>query len=241
LRLPAGRFFLLPLSGFAYLSFMPHRLDSEADLDRGLDFLIGADPRLAAVLAVAGRPPLRRRPAGFPGLVATMIGQQLSTASANAIWGRLAAAYDPFAPEALRRARVARLKQVGLSEGKIRALKALATELATGALDLDALALMDADEAHRTLVALHGIGPWTADSYLLFCLGHADAWPAGDLALREALRLAFALPARPSVKDMGPIAEPWRPWRGVAAFLLWSYYRAVKRRDPTLIQPSPQA
>ncbi|MFY9698720.1 MAG: DNA-3-methyladenine glycosylase 2 family protein [Rhodoplanes sp.] len=212
---------------------MTHRLASESDLDRGLAHLIKADPRLAQVLAVAGRPPLRRRPAGFPGLVATMIGQQLSTASANAIWSRLAAAYDPFAPEALRRAGIARLKQVGLSEGKIRALKLLATALATGELDLDALATMDADEAHRALVGLHGIGPWTADSYLLFCLGHADAWPAGDLALREALRLAFALAERPSVKAMVPLAEPWRPWRGVAALLLWSYYRAVRKRGIT--------
>lgn len=224
----------------AYFSAMTHRLSSEADLDRGLAHLVKADPRLAQVLAVAGRPPLRRRPAGFAGLVATMVGQQLSTASANAIWARLAAAYDPFAPEALRRARIARLKQVGLSDGKIRALKALATELATGAFDLDALAEMEADDAHGVLVARHGIGPWTADSYLLFCLGHADAWPAGDLALREALRLAFALAERPSVKAMGPLAEPWRPWRGVAALLLWSYYRAVKRRDPTLVQSSPQ-
>jgi DNA-3-methyladenine glycosylase II len=224
----------------AYFFAMTHRLSSEADLDRGLAHLVKADPRLAQVLAVAGRPPLRRRPAGFAGLVATMVGQQLSTASANAIWARLAAAYDPFAPEALRRARIARLKQVGLSDGKIRALKALATELATGAFDLDALAEMEADDAHGVLVARHGIGPWTADSYLLFCLGHADAWPAGDLALREALRLAFALTERPSVKAMDLLAEPWRPWRGVAALLLWSYYRAVKRRDPTLVQSSPQ-
>jgi DNA-3-methyladenine glycosylase II len=200
---------------------MTHRLASETDLDRGLAYLVKADPRLGAVLAVAGRPALRRRPAGFPGLVATMIGQQLSTASANAIWSRLA--------------------QAGLSEGKIRALKLLATSLATGELDLDALEAMDADDAHRALVGLHGVGPWTADSYLLFCLGHADVWPAGDLALREALRLAFTLAERPSVKAMVPLAEPWRPWRGVAALLLWSYYRAVKRRDPTLIQSPTQA
>lgn len=218
---------------------MSHRLDTEADLDRGLAFLLAVDPRLQDVLAVAGRPPLRRRPAGFPGLVAIMIGQQLSTASANAIWSRLAAAYDPFVPAALRRARVARLKQVGMSDAKIRALKTLATALASGVLDLEALANMAADEAHRALVAHHGIGPWTADSYLLFCLGHADAWPAGDLALREALRLALALAERPSVKEMQTIAEPWRPWRGVAALLLWSYYRAVKRRDAIPI-PSSQ-
>jgi DNA-3-methyladenine glycosylase II len=218
---------------------MAHRLDSDADLDRGLTVLTKADPRLADVLALAGRPPLRRRPAGFAGLVATVIGQQLSTASANAIWSRLAAAYDPFVPDALRGARGDRLKRLGLSDAKIRAVKAIAAAVAAGRLDFEALAAMDADDAHRALIAVHGIGPWTADSYLLFCLGHADAWPAGDLALREALRLALALAERPSAKAMGVLAEPWRPWRGVAACLLWSYYRAVKRRDPTLIQSFP--
>ncbi len=218
---------------------MAHRIDSEADLDRGLAFLIETDPRLADVLEAAGRPPLRRRPAGFAGLVATVVGQQLSTASAGAIWSRLADAYDPFAPEALRRARTARLKRLGLSDAKIRAVKAIAAAIATGKLDLDALPEMEADAAHRALIAVHGIGPWTADSYLLFCLGHADAWPAGDLALQEAMRLAFALAERPNVKAAGILAEPWRPWRGVAAFLLWSYYRAVKRRDPILASSSP--
>ena len=85
---------------------------------------------------------------------------------------------------------------------------------------------------------IRGIGPWTADIYLLFCLGHADAWPAGDLALQEAVRLLLALDARPTSKDMGPLAEPWRPWRGAAACMLWSYYRAVKGRDGAALQPS---
>lgn len=217
---------------------MPHRLDSEADLDRGLDHLLRAEPRLTEVLAVAGRPPLRRRPGGFPGLAATVVGQQLSVASANAIWTRLAAAFDPFEPAALRRARAVKLKRAGLSDGKIRAIRAIAAAVASGDLDFDALTTMEADEAHRRLVAVHGIGPWTADSYLLFCLGHADAWPAGDLALQEAVRLAFALAERPSTKAMNNLAEPWRPWRGVAAFLLWSYYRVVKNRDPVLVPAS---
>lgn len=217
---------------------MPHRLDSEADLDRGLAHLLAADPRLMEVLAVAGRPPLRRRPGGFPGLAATVVGQQLSVASANAIWTRLAAAFDPFEPAALRRARVVKLKRAGLSEAKIRAIRAIAAAVVSGELDFEALATMEADEAHRQLIAVHGIGPWTADSYLLFCLGHADAWPVGDLALQEAARLAFALADRPGVRTMGVLAEPWRPWRGVAAFLLWSYYRAVKHRDPVLVPAS---
>ena len=96
---------------------------------------------------------------------------------------------------------------------------------------------VDADEAHALLTALHGIGPWTADIYLLTCLGHADAWPAGDLALQEAARIAFALAARPTTKEMGPLAEAWRPWRGVAARLLWTYYRAIKRRDGAPTSP----
>jgi DNA-3-methyladenine glycosylase II len=217
---------------------MPHRLDSEADLDRGLAYLLKADPRLADVLAVAGRPPLRRRPGGFPGLAATVVGQQLSTASANAIWNRLAAAFDPFEPAALRCARAVKLKRAGLSDAKIRAMRAIAAAAVSGELDFAALATMEADEAHRALVAVHGIGPWTADSYLLFCLGHADAWPAGDRALQEAVRLAFALTERPNAKVMRVLADPWRPWRGVATFLLWSYYRAVKRRDPVLIPAS---
>lgn len=217
---------------------MPTRLDSDADLQRGLSHLLRTDPRLQPVLAVAGPPPLRRRPGGFAGLAATVVGQQLSTASANAIWSRLAAAIDPFEPAALRRAHVARLRRAGLSDGKIRTMKAIAGAAVTGLLDFDALATMEADDAHRALVAVHGIGPWTADSYLLFCLGHTDAWPAGDLALQEAVRLAFALTARPSAKAMIALAEPWRPWRGVAAFLLWSYYCAVKHRDRVVIPAS---
>ena len=90
---------------------------------------------------------------------------------------------------------------------------------------------MDADDAHDALIKLHGIGPWTADIYLMVCLGHADAWPAGDLALQEAARLLLALKKRPTTKDMGPLAEAWRPWRGAAAYMLWAQYRATKQRD----------
>jgi DNA-3-methyladenine glycosylase II len=210
----------------------PPRLTTDADVDAALTRLVAADPRLAPVRAVAGQVKLRHRPAGFAGLAKIVVAQQLSTASAEAIWGRLAAAYDPLATDALLRARADRLARIGLSAPKIRALKEIARAVLGGALDLDALAEQPADDAHRALCAVHGIGPWTADIYLLFCLGHADAWPAGDLALQEAARLAFALAARPSPKDMAPLAESWRPWRGVAAFLLWSYYRAIKRRDP---------
>jgi DNA-3-methyladenine glycosylase II len=96
---------------------------------------------------------------------------------------------------------------------------------------------MPADDAHAALVTISGIGPWTADIYLLFCIGHADAFPAGDLALQEAARIAFRKRKRPNAKQLEKIAEAWRPYRGVAACVLWSYYRAVKKRDPVVIQP----
>ena len=209
-----------------------HILHGEADLDAALTHLVAADPRLRELLVRAGPPKLRRRPAGFPGLCAIVCAQQLSTASASAIWGRLAAAFDPFHHDALRRARAAKLARLGLSQPKIKTVKAIGTAIAKGEIDLDAIAAMEADEAHAALTALHGIGPWTADIYLLFCLGHADAWPAGDLALQEAARMAFGLKSRPSAKQLAALAERWRPWRGVAAHLLWNYYRVVKRRDP---------
>jgi DNA-3-methyladenine glycosylase II len=216
-----------------------HFLHNDADLGAGLAILAEADPRLAKLVAIAGRPALRRRPAGFPGLCAIICAQQLSTASAAAIWGRLAVAFDPFHHDALRRARSAKLARIGLSRPKIKTLKAIGSAIAKGTIDLDAVAGMEADEAHAALTALHGVGPWTADIYLLFCLGHADAWPAGDLALQEAARLAFGLKRRPLTKDMIRLAEGWRPWRGVAAHVLWAYYRAVKRRDPIPVQGLP--
>jgi DNA-3-methyladenine glycosylase II len=213
-------------------------IHTEADLDRALAALGQADARFPALVATAGRPPLRRRPDGFAGLAAIVVAQQLSTASAGAIWARLEAAFDPLTPQAILRARPQRLKRLGLSSPKIRALKEIARAVAGGHLEPADLRRLAAEEARGVLTAIHGIGPWTADIYLLSCLGHADAWPAGDLALQEAARLAFGLPARPSAADMVRLGENWRPWRAVAARVLWSYYRAVKRRDGAPIQPS---
>jgi DNA-3-methyladenine glycosylase II len=215
-----------------------HFLHTDADLHKAIKLLVKADPRLKPVVDKAGLPSLRRRPAGFPGLCAIVVSQQLSTSSARAIWGRLQGAFDPFHHDAVRRSRVPKLARLGLSAPKIKTLKAIGTAVAKGAIDLEAVGRMDADEAHAALVALHGIGPWTADIYLLFCLGHADAWPAGDLALQEAARMAFGLRSRPDAKKMVKLAEGWRPWRGVAAHLLWAYYAAVKRRDAVPVQPN---
>jgi DNA-3-methyladenine glycosylase II len=220
---------------------VPFYIHTEADLDTALAALIKSDSRWQAALDAAGRPGLRRRADGFAGLAQIVVSQQLSTASAKAIWERLAVALDTVSAEAVRRARTPKLVRAGLSAPKIRTLRAIARATHCGELDLTALAALPADEAHKRLTAVHGIGPWTADIYLLFCLGHADAWPAGDLALQEAARMFFALKARPSRQAMGPLAEAWRPWRGAAACLLWTYYRAAKQRDGVALLPARAA
>ena len=210
---------------------MTIHLNSQFDLEDAIAALVRQDARLQPIFELTGMPALRQRAPGFAGLAAIVCGQQLSTASAGAIWARLTKAFDPFDHDSIRKARTDRLGRLGLSAAKIKTLKNIARELAAERLNLDILAEEDADAAHHTLTALHGIGPWTADIYLLFCLGHADTWPAGDLALQEATRLLLALKKRPTTKDMGPLAEAWRPWRGAAACMLWTYYRATKQRD----------
>ena len=210
---------------------MTVHLNTQADLDAAVHALVKQDPRLQPVFELTGMPALRQRQPGFAGLAAIVCGQQLSTASAAAIWGRVSAAFDPFDHASLRKARADRLGRLGLSAAKIKTLKNIARELATGRLNLDVLANEDADAAHNTLTALPGIGPWTADVYLLFCLGHGDAWPAGDLAVQEAVKIGLGLETRPTPKEMGPLAEPWRPLRGAAAHLWWSYYRVLKKRE----------
>jgi DNA-3-methyladenine glycosylase II len=215
-------------------------LHTQSDLALALAQLVRADPRLIPVLEKAGEPALRRGEPGFPGIARIICGQQLSTASAGAIWGRLQAAFDPFHHDALRRARADRLGRLGLSAAKIKSIKAIAHALAKGEFDLDHIGQSDADTAHAALIEMHGIGPWTADIYLLFCLGHADAWPAGDLALQESARIALGLEARPSARELTAIAETWRPWRGVAAHLLWGYYHVVKRREGVAVDTKPK-
>ena len=223
---------------------MTHFLHTESDLQAGLTQLILADPRLKPVAEKAGVFSLRRREAGFAGLCAIVCGQQLSTAAAATIRGRLFAAFEPFHHDTVRRARADKLKRLGLSAAKIKSIKEIGKTVAKGKIDLDHVGNMEADVAHAALTALHGVGPWTADIYLLFCLGHADAFPSGDLAVQESARIAFGLRRRPDAKRLAKIAEAWRPWRGVAAHLLWAYYHAVKKRDVVPVQPQakkPQA
>jgi DNA-3-methyladenine glycosylase II len=218
---------------------MTVHLKTQSDLDDAIDALVKQDPRLRPIVDRTGLPALRQRQPGFEGLAAIVCGQQLSTASASAIWGRLSAAFAPFHHEAIRRARADRLGQLGLSAAKIATLKLLAREIAAGRLNLDVLAEENADAAHAALVRHRGIGPWTADVYLLFCLGHGDAWPVGDVALQEAVKIGLGLMMRPTPKQMAPLAEPWRPLRGAAAHLWWAYYKVIKTREGVIADRDP--
>jgi DNA-3-methyladenine glycosylase II len=202
---------------------------SEDDIAEGLSALAKRDRRLKNVIRLAGPVPLRRRTAGFAGLARIVVGQQVSIARAEAIWTRFITAFPDCPADVVEAASDDALRTPGLSAAKIRTLRAIAAACRHG-LDLVGLADLPAEEAHRRLTAVKGVGPWTADIYLLFCLGHADIFPAGDLALRNAVADAFRRPAPLPVDEMTDIAAKWSPWRGVAARLFWAYYRARRER-----------
>lgn len=215
------------------------RLTSEAALDAGLAALARRDPPgFAALWAVGGRPALRHGRRPFEALAATITGQQVSTASAAAIFGRLSAVLRPMTAETFLAATDATLRQCGLSTAKVRTLRGVAEAVVAGALPLDDLGALPSAEAHRRLIALKGIGPWTADVFLLFGLGEPDVLPAGDLALQEAYRLVFGGTVRPDATALEAAAERWRPWRGVAAYMLWACYRALRGGGATPV-PEP--
>lgn len=202
---------------------------TQADIAEGLVCLARRDGRLRAVIEVAGNVPLRREPAGFAGLARIVVAQQVSIASATAIWQRLAAALAEVEATRLLGVSDEDLRAVGLSASKVRTLRAIAAACRDG-FDLAALSTLPVDEAHRRLTTIRGIGPWTADVYLLFCLGHADIFPAGDLALRHAVADAFGLAGPLPTGNLVELAAQWSPWRGVAARLFWSYYRVTRNK-----------
>jgi DNA-3-methyladenine glycosylase II len=206
-------------------------IETEADLREGIRALRRKCPHLRRVHDRAGDPPLRRHPPGFEGLARIIVGQQLSIASAQAIWTRVAAAVRPMSAKAFLALSDDELRRAGLSRGKVKTLRAMSAAIEAG-LDLDRLANAPEEIVHETLTALPGIGPWSADIFLLFCLGRADAFAAGDLALQTAAASALQLRERPSREELLEIAERWRPWRGVAAHMLWAYYKIpAERRD----------
>lgn len=207
------------------------RLDSAAILAEHLEALVALDPRLAEIRVRAGAFEIRRTDAGFAGLARAICGQQLSTASAAAIWRRFAALPGALEPGGYMMLEEAAIRTAGFSRGKYATLRGVAEVLLAGELDLQSVAGLPADEAIAALSALKGIGPWTAEIYLMFAEAHPDIFPAGDLALQQAVAWAFGLDARPRIKDLIAMAEAWSPYRSTAALLFWRYYRAVGQRE----------
>ncbi len=201
-------------------------IETDTDVAEGAAWLASREPRFAVALEACGPLPLRRREDGFRALLSAISSQQLSVASANAIWARMEAAGYCEA-DTLRAASDDELRACGFSRPKITYARALAD----AALDYEALRSAPTAEVIETLVAIRGIGLWTAEIYAMFSLGHADVFAAGDLALQEAARMLFDLPERPKERALREMAENWAPWRAVAARLLWAYYRIEKQRE----------
>ena len=209
---------------------MTRLIESMHDIAAATHALVGVEPRFAALVETSGLPPLRRAPAGFAGLAAIIVEQQISLHAAAAILKRLKEAVAPLTPQGLIAAGPQVMAEAGLSRAKIASLTELAGAVAAGRLDLDGLERLDDAEASGSLRAVRGIGPWTADIYLLTCLGRPDVWPVGDVALQTAAGMVLELGKRPQPRAMLALAEPWRPWRAVAARLLWAHYRRVRFR-----------
>jgi DNA-3-methyladenine glycosylase II len=199
---------------------------TEADLAEGAAHLARVCPVWARVLPQIGPLPLRRREDGFEAIAGAIVAQQISVAAAASIWDRMVAA-DLITASAIAAASEDDLRAAGLSRPKARYLKAISA----AGLDWEGLRDLPDDQAIATLVALPGIGVWTAEIYLKFALGRPDVFAAGDLALQESARIMYGLDTRPGPAALRDLAEPWRPWRAVAARGLWAYYRLAKGRE----------
>ena len=198
-------------------------------LARQLRALLRRNPELRPIAKLAGPFEIRLTPGGFSGLARVICGQQLSVASARAIWGRFAALPGALDPATYLTLDPASIRAVGFSEGKYRTVRVIAEAIVSGALDLSLVDTMSGEDATAYLVAHKGIGPWTAEIYLMFCTGHPDIFPVGDLALRKAVGHALGMET-PTEKELTVLAAEWAPYRHAAALLFWKYYAAVMRK-----------
>lgn len=203
----------------------------EEDIKEGLEALVLIDPRLRQIVSEAGPVPLRLIEPGFAGIAHTIVSQSVSRASAMAIWGRMIAAGEPLEADAYVALPPDAWRTFGLSRGKAETLTRVAEAVVSGALDLQGLSSESPEKALAHLTAIKGIGPWTAEVYLMFSGGHADVFPAGDVALQAAVAMAFGREIRPEAKALAAEAAAWTPWRAVAARLFWAYYAVRTKRD----------
>ena len=208
---------------------MSGRIVTPEDVAEGAEWLAANCSRMAHAYGLTGPLPLRRNPDGFAQLLRAIVSQQVSVASARAIWGRLQAA-GMVVPETILAAQIDDLRALGLSRQKAT----YAHALADAGIDFEALRIAPTQQVVDRLVQVKGVGVWTAEIYAMFSLGHADVFAPGDLALQEAARLLYSLPERPKERALRDMAQRWSPWRAVAARLLWEYYHIEKQREGTL-------
>lgn len=207
-----------------------HRLDTREDLEAAVAWLSAASPRFSAVVERHGLPSLRHVEPGLQSLLRIVTDQLISLKAGEVIWARLAARFGHFRPDLVLAASQEELRALGLSGAKARTFHAAALAFRKGGLS-DADGLSD-DEIQNRLMAIPGVGPWTASIYLLTALRAADAWPAADLALQVAAQDLFGLEERPSSRQMAELGEAWRPHRSAAALLLWRHYRGLRGMSP---------
>ena len=211
---------------------MTNRLTRQT-FKEALTILARRDPDLGAIISNFGSPPIWRRPRGFETLVLLILEQQVSLASAKAAFERLAAASGGLTPENLERLRDADFRGAGVSRQKTRYIRHLSACTRDGTLRIDRLSRLDDDAVRAHLTQVKGIGPWTAEVYLLMCLMRPDVWPVGDIALQAAAHEIKELDARPDPETLTALGEQWRPWRSVAARILWHHYLNTVRRKPS--------
>jgi DNA-3-methyladenine glycosylase II len=208
----------------------PHRISSAAHLEQAIDALIAADKRFHPVVARTGRPQFKpRRKHGFEALVDIVVSQQLSIAAADTIFGRVKEKVVPFDPPTLLATPAEVLRACGLSAPKQKHMKTIAAAILDGSLDLKRVRAMHDDDARAHLTAVKGIGPWTADIYLMSSLGRADIWPVADVGLQAAITRVLKLKKRPNEKAMERLSKNWRPWRTVAARLFWIHEDGIRK------------
>lgn len=207
---------------------IPPSLDGTS-YTHALHALTMSDPRLAAVHTRHGPPPFWTREPGFLTLLHIILEQQVSLASALAAFRRVQALAHPLTPSTFLALSEQDLRTAGFSRQKTAYGRALAQAILDGEVDLDALHALTDDEVRKTLTRVKGIGPWTADVYLLMALRRPDIWPVGDLALVTAVQEVLVLPSRPSPDELEEVSAPWMPWRAVAARLFWHHYLSTNR------------
>ena len=203
-------------------------IETDADIATGVEFLVAREPCFAKVITVHGLPSARRVENNMASLLKIVTEQLISLKAADAIWRRIETRLHPFEPQEILKFSVEELQGLGLTRAKARSFQAIAMAIHSGELDFDSLHEVPDQDVLAKLLALPGIGPWTAEIYLLTALGRADACPSGDLALQMAAQDLFAMNCRPSPKAFLERAENWKPWRSVAARLLWSHYRGLR-------------